>query len=192
MSYVPPEKIEVRGPEKGVKICANASCPDGRLPATRFYFHADQYAPDGLYPICKQCRDRSDQAIKNRKIAKAIVGSEQKLMSMVKSGDFHEMLCDVVSGAETVLKAFGGMEGLAEKLATDYEASPVGTPSRTKLLLGVLSFVAKGMEAQEPVNVSMLGDDELKTRLIEALGDGPRRTTDESEDHPPVGDSESD
>lgn len=184
-----PSMVEIRGPEDGVKICC--TCGD-RLPATKFYFHGDKNSPDGFYPQCKQCRAKARKDQENRKIGSVLAGGEQKLIRALHTGDLRQLLPDITSGSEIILEAFGGIEGLAQKLALDYEAAVPGTPVRAKLLLGVLGFVTKGMEAQEPVNVSTLTDAELREKLLQAFSDdGQRRLTAESEDQSPVGDSES-
>lgn len=181
-------ELIVKGPGAGEKHCA--ACGTVK-PATAFYFHSDKTTSDGWCPVCKECRKKDRQDKRNKEVAQNMADLGLKMLKGIEQGKFRAPMCDVVSGGEIILQAFGGIEGLAQKLAHDYESSGVGTAGRTKLLLGALAFIAKGMEQQQPVDLGTLSDDELKVALKKALGDDYRRVTDESEDSSSVGDSES-
>lgn len=170
----------------GAKMC----CVCGIFkPATNFYYHKDPYSSDGWCPKCKECRKKDRQKDLTDKVAKNIEQIETGLLKHIAAGNIRAPMCDVVSGGEMVLQAFGGMEGLAMKLAADYESSQIGSAARTKLLLGALMFVAKGMEKQQPIDFGTMSDEELQESLAKALG-MHGRITEEPEAPRPVEGSE--
>lgn len=181
------QQPELLGVPKGEKHCA--VCGEVK-PATAFYFHRDPHADDGWNPKCKKCRKKYRKEQVNKEIAANITKVQTNILAEIASGSSRAAMCDLLSAGETVLDAFGGMDGLAAKLAADYEASEVGSASRTKLLLGVTALVMKAAEQAKPVDVKTMDTDTVQRLLKSALGDDYKRLTDESEDSPPVGDSE--
>lgn len=177
----------VLGPGESQKICATCAV---MKPATGFYFHKDSTLDDGWCPVCKECRKADRQVKRNAEISTELKHIELGLLKQIANGGGRAVMCDLVSGGEVVLQAFGGIEGLAQKLAADYEGMPIGTAGRTKILLGALQFVSKAMEQQQPYDLQSMDEDELRQKLKKALGDDIRRITDEPEDRPTVGDAE--
>lgn len=178
-----PRLPELLGPGSDEKHCAVCGIVK---PRTAFYFHKDATTDDGWNPKCKECRQKSRAVKENREIATNIAKVQENLLRNIAAGGGKESMPDIVSGGETMLDAFGGMTGLAQKMAADYEAAAIGTAGRTKLLLGALQFIAKAMEQRQPVDVSSLSTEDLRHALKDALGDEYRRLTSESEDGPPV------
>lgn len=180
-------EVEVLQPHSGEKQCCTCGI---WKPLTGFYFQKDRHADDGWCPKCKECRKKYREQERNKEIAKKVRTIEHGILKKIASGQGRQPLCDLVTGSETILDAFGGIEGFAEKLALDYEATTAGTPARVKLLMGALAFVAKGMEKREPVELGGMSDEELQVLLAKALGSEQGRLTDESEDSTAVGESE--
>lgn len=177
---------EIVGPGDSEKICATCGV---MKPKTAFYFQKDASTDDGWCPKCKECRNKFKQEQRNKEIASHLQKIEMGMLKTIADGGGRQPMCDVVSGGEIVLQAFGGIEGLAQKLAADYEGMPIGTAGRTKILLGALQFVAKAMEQQKPMHLEEMSEDELKSALRKALGNEYRGITDESEDSASVGES---
>jgi hypothetical protein len=175
----------IPGPSGGAKTCAVCGIPK---PATGFYYHKDKHSYDGWCPKCKECRLKDRRTKRNKEIKRHVDQVELDLLRKIGNGEVRVPMCDVISGGEIVLAAFGGMEGLAMKLASDYEAADIGSAGRTKLLLGALMFVSKGMEKQSPVDLGAMSDEELMEQLDKYMKHG--RITQEPENPGPVGSSE--
>lgn len=173
-----PLQPELIGPGSGQKICAACGV---MKPKTAFYFQKDASTDDGWCPKCKQCRNEFKKQQKNREIDKNISKLQLNLLERVANGQGRKAIPDLESGGEIILEAFGGIEGLAQKLAMDYECSPLGTAGRTKILLGALQFVAKAMEQRPSIKVEAMDEETLKAALKDALGSDYERLTDESE-----------
>lgn len=174
---------ELMGPGDGEKRCA--VCGEVK-PKTGFYFSRDSHQDDGWNPQCKECRKKYRLEQRNREIATNLKQVQANLLKEIADGHGRKGMVDLQTGAEVVLEAFGGIEGLAQKLATDYEASPIGTASRTKILLGVVALTTKAMEASQPVDVSSLPIETIQRLLKDTLGDEYRRIADQSEDSSPL------
>lgn len=183
MSLTPEIVSNASGGSKTCSVCMTDK------PATAFYFHRDKSSYDGWCPVCKECRKEARQKKVNSAVAKNLQDLGLETLKNIRTGKIRAPMCDVVSGGEIILQAFGGIEGLAAKLAADYESSDVGSASRTKLLLGALMFVAKGMEMQQPMDLSHMSDEDLKRALEKAIGvtSDDRRITEEPENNPSVG-----
>lgn len=179
---------ELIGPgDSSQKICAVCGVVK---PATAFYFQKDVTTDDGWCAKCKECRNKYKRELDNREIAANLTKLQANALASISEGGGRQVMCDLVTGGEVVLQAFGGIEGFAQKLAADYEGMPIGTHGRTKILLGALQFVQKAMEKQQPVRLDQMDESQLREELKRALGEDCRRITDESEDSSPVGDSE--
>lgn len=171
--------------QKGEKHCA--TCGEVK-PATAFYFDKDPYADDGLMQKCKQCRREHQQNEENKQIAAKLGMVRDDLLAKIASGQGREPLCDVVSGSEVVLQAFGGIEGLAQHLITTFEQAKAGAPGKVKVLQSVLQFVSKGMEKQQSLDLGGLTDDELELEWQRRING--RRLTSEPQNPAPMGDAE--
>lgn len=183
-----PLQPELIGPgDRSQKMCATCNVVQ---PANPFYFQRDASTDDGWCAKCKVCRNKYKQEIDNRKIAADIATIQHNLLANIANGGGRAVMCDLVSGGEVFLQAFGGIEGLAQKFAADYESMPLGSFGRTKVLLGILQFVQKAMEQQQPVRLEDMDEGQLREELKRVLGDECRRITDQPEDRSSVGDEE--
>jgi hypothetical protein len=165
---------EIIGPGDSEKICAVCAI---MKPASAFYFHKDPTTDDGWCPKCKECRKKDRQEERNKEVSVNLTRLQAQLLSRISNCEGRQSLCDLESGGEVMLEAFGGITGLAQKMAQDYEASPIGTHGRTKLLLGALQFVSKAMEQRQSIKVDTMDDETLKAALKDALGDEYQRIT---------------
>ncbi len=181
------QQPELLGVPKGEKHCA--VCGEVK-PATAFYFDKDSHSDDGWNPKCKDCRREYRQKEENKKIAAVVQQAQIDLLAKIANGEGREPLCDVVSGSEVILEAFGGIQGLAQHLVETFESCKPGTPGKVKVLQSVLQFVSKGMEKQQSVELGNLSDAELELEWQKRIGTNDRRLTSEPQNPTALGDAE--
>lgn len=140
-------------------------------------FHIDNDVPDGRKNQCKVCRAKIHEVESSSEMDYRLAAIEEEglavLADLHRGGSYspgtEEML-------ESVMKPFGGSDGLSKVLyATFYQCSP-GSTRRVKILEMILSLV-KTNSAEQASNQSMeaMDDQDLSRIMKSAILDYQKR-----------------
>ena len=141
--------------KKGRKVWKKVGRPNKYVPPE------EQTAVFGESPkIRRQRFPKQVERVINKQLDKPIAGPAA--IALLDTRGKIITTLDVREMASSVLRHFGGYDGLGKLLRTQHDESKPGSPTRTKTLELVTKLIAKGAEAE--------GDGDISKQSVKQLG----------------------